>query len=430
MSSGIISSFELDHFISELELTNIEDIGTRKWFRNRENFLKLYQVAVLEAKSNREERVKNSFLKNNKLTILLFEIISLSVWKEKILPELIKLSPEPNHTFPTYFVIYNEVVLLGILQTILYHGSAFENLNERTVDLVDYAVAQIIKLDSNLQTDINDNSKISLKPYEEIKRQTDNINFTIGTDCISILRYVTENLDKLPLVVSARLYNNHDVPVVIAHLIENNVWLRKLENGKLYKYSEHVWSEWSPKDPALSHTECQSWLLLRQLLVNPNCASMYQFTSHRKDQLSKLIRYLHEDVLDQLSPLVDLKIWLQQMSMTAPQTHVVTKTPLIMEITKSYRDVLCEERDNSWKEIARTRAELLFYANTNDIQLIAKGLINDIDNMKQVSEKIQICAHCFSRAEKRCSKCKSVWYCSRQCQVKHWNFHKDTCCVN
>ena len=28
---------------------------------------------------------------------------------------------------------------------------------------------------------------------------------------------------------------------------------------------------------------------------------------------------------------------------------------------------------------------------------------------------------------KRCSKCRQVWYCSRQCQEKHWKFHIFDC---
>ena len=39
------------------------------------------------------------------------------------------------------------------------------------------------------------------------------------------------------------------------------------------------------------------------------------------------------------------------------------------------------------------------------------------------------CAVCGTRNEnmKRCSRCKSVFYCSRDCQVKHWSVHKLTC---
>lgn len=39
------------------------------------------------------------------------------------------------------------------------------------------------------------------------------------------------------------------------------------------------------------------------------------------------------------------------------------------------------------------------------------------------------CEKCHKSATKRCSKCKSVWYCSRDCQLNHWKDHKPICAV-
>lgn len=37
------------------------------------------------------------------------------------------------------------------------------------------------------------------------------------------------------------------------------------------------------------------------------------------------------------------------------------------------------------------------------------------------------CANCGKAAVKRCSRCKSEWYCGRECQVGHWKKHKPLC---
>lgn len=37
------------------------------------------------------------------------------------------------------------------------------------------------------------------------------------------------------------------------------------------------------------------------------------------------------------------------------------------------------------------------------------------------------CNNCHQNATKRCSKCKQVWYCSRDCQLSDWKVHKPTC---
>ena len=37
------------------------------------------------------------------------------------------------------------------------------------------------------------------------------------------------------------------------------------------------------------------------------------------------------------------------------------------------------------------------------------------------------CAACNREAEKKCSRCKSVSYCSKECQASNWKLHKKTC---
>ena len=37
------------------------------------------------------------------------------------------------------------------------------------------------------------------------------------------------------------------------------------------------------------------------------------------------------------------------------------------------------------------------------------------------------CAVCGTRTTKRCGKCGSVWYCSRDCQRRDWKTHKINC---
>ncbi|CAH8388932.1 unnamed protein product [Eruca vesicaria subsp. sativa] len=45
-----------------------------------------------------------------------------------------------------------------------------------------------------------------------------------------------------------------------------------------------------------------------------------------------------------------------------------------------------------------------------------------------INNEFHVCARCFNPAKTRCSRCKSVRYCSGQCQIIHWRLvHKDEC---
>jgi len=40
-----------------------------------------------------------------------------------------------------------------------------------------------------------------------------------------------------------------------------------------------------------------------------------------------------------------------------------------------------------------------------------------------------VCAQCRNPAKKKCGRCNSVAYCSKECQIAHWPLHKDDCAL-
>ena len=78
-------------------------------------------------------------------------------------------------------------------------------------------------------------------------------------------------------------------------------------------------------------------------------------------------------------------------------------------MAEQHKIKLKNSKDQTEKEHMQRLAEL--YSNNN-----VEGLIEGFK-----------CGKCQKEAFKRCSKCKSIWYCSRECQVSHWPEHKEGC---
>lgn len=49
--------------------------------------------------------------------------------------------------------------------------------------------------------------------------------------CISILRYLAEFLDSLPLCAISRMLSVHDIPYLLVQLIENRPWSKNDSEG-------------------------------------------------------------------------------------------------------------------------------------------------------------------------------------------------------
>ena len=47
-----------------------------------------------------------------------------------------------------------------------------------------------------------------------------------------------------------------------------------------------------------------------------------------------------------------------------------------------------------------------------------------------MQKSITLCAVCQKEAEKKCSRCKTISYCSKVCQGSNWKQHKVICHIN
>lgn len=114
-----------------------------------------------------------------------------------MLQSILSLIPNPENTFIAYTVLYHEAVCVALLELVLYHSSAAEALEDAAGDLLEYAYDAVCQL---LVTSTKE-SDPKETPKQELKRQRKNLTFDIGIRCLSILRYMADNLNKSQLCI-------------------------------------------------------------------------------------------------------------------------------------------------------------------------------------------------------------------------------------
>lgn len=84
----------------------------------------------------------------------------------------------------------------------------------------------------------------------------------------------------------------------------------------------------------------------------------------------KLQSLLHPVLLDQLSPLIELKQWLCHIAVSEPQS--ATQKPLLLEPVLEIKQIILSEAGDKWKNIAQQQLPIIFSTNRRELMETAK----------------------------------------------------------
>jgi len=76
-----------------------------RWSRQHEKLEKMNMQAVANATAEENEFVKEFLINDSKYPLLIEDLISTELWREKIFNQLISSKFEPTITFPVYMVV-------------------------------------------------------------------------------------------------------------------------------------------------------------------------------------------------------------------------------------------------------------------------------------------------------------------------------------
>lgn len=131
--------------------------------------------------------------------------------------------------------------------------------------------------------------------------------------------------------------------------------------------------------------------------------------SELKEELGSLLRHIKMDHKMMNSPLASEKPLSNEEGLTE-----------IMHLLKAQSDSKKESRSASADTSPITESLL---DSTSRAKLFAQGS-TDSDSAK---DDMGNCSYCESQATTKCTGCRKVFYCNKECQRSHWNAHRDVC---
>lgn len=384
--NDIIAPEEIEVCVKSIRRFAVVDIGNKLWLQSHANILRLNQQAALEASACREEVVKDLLIVDDKLNDLIHEAFCIFVWRTKVFPRLVAMENCENTTFFLYTILFHEASVVSLLEICLYHENGCVAIIDCAMDLVDYCVQAITHLIGFVHSDhfeekFDAQKVVNESAINELQRQKRDLLYKTGMRCLTILSFMTDKIESLPLNAIRRMVQMHDVPCLLSEILHCQPWRRSIDDIELF--IDDKWTKVTGDEVLkVTKVEAQTWFCLRQLLFNDDAMSMYAINEFRQREISKCQMYLSESVLDQLPPLVDLKHRLCSLELS-DENHSRTKI-ILEEIPEVNQCIVAAAEKIGFDDISRVQAKRFFDKNREEFMELASQLsdIYSIDLME------------------------------------------------
>ena len=149
----------------------------------------------------------------------------------------------------------------------------------------------------------------------DMKQQLDEIDFKATMTCFSLILFITDHIEALPLPIIHQMMENNDIPCALVPLLEIKPWIRKNSKGEEEKFEDQQWTVIKPHERGkLTKIEAQIWLTIYNMFMTNDTSRKYEMTNFRKQNLLRLRKFMNEVLLDQLPMLADMLRGLEELN--------------------------------------------------------------------------------------------------------------------
>ncbi|NWH67511.1 ZMY10 protein, partial [Geococcyx californianus] len=230
---------EAEALVRALQGTELSGAGGRGWLQQHECVEKLNMHGILSASTGEEQLLTELLVTYAKIPVLIGELITVEIWKHKIFPVLCRLEDfKPRSTLPIYMVVHHEASIINLLETVFFHKEICESAEDSILDLIDYCHRKLTLLAARSTNghpgtpmefhpeDMPSPASMQavLVPPQELQKQAEMMEFEISLKALSVLRFITDQVESLPPSALTRMLNTHNLPCLLVQLVECCPW--------------------------------------------------------------------------------------------------------------------------------------------------------------------------------------------------------------
>ena len=207
--------------------------------------------------------------------------------------------------------MYHEVSTCNFIEVLLFHRTACEAADDVLVELIDYCyrkfATMVRKCDELvdgqfIQPDdkgVSAKSIVNMTKEQEMEAQLADVDFKCTMTCLSLIRFISDQMETLPVPIIHQMMENNDIPCVLVPLLEAKPWIRMNCKGEEEKFEDQKWTVIeSHQRGKLTKIEAQVWLTIYNMFMTNEASRKYEITSFRKSNLLRLRKYMNEVLLD------------------------------------------------------------------------------------------------------------------------------------
>lgn len=368
-SGSTLSVVEVEHTVRQLRPFPLQDIGTAEWKNQREAVERLNMCTHSNAVLKKDDTVKAFLIEHEKLPVLLHELLVMEVWRQRVLP-LIK-DQIVQHPAGIYMYVQYEMVLLNLFECIAFHEEVVVALDEDVLELIDYCWRQASRLfaEQNVNEvqskptarDVSNAANTVGEVLKSADRQMLHAIYQRAMASLSILWFIIDRLNQLPLAASNSVLVKNDLILGLTEVMLLQPWLRR-SSEVTQKFFNGEFKDIPRADVLLVCTpEAHTWFSLHKLLCDPECRRRYSYTQSKKELILRIRHFLNDTLVDQIPALASLQRALEELSFLQPPsgTEEKFKSTLTIEQVPRIMTLVEVERKGSWDDLASTLRAML-----------------------------------------------------------------------